>query len=472
MKQKKYMEINNTNDVIKFFNICINNVCKYNFLCLKALNQEKKEIELDLSETTRAWLSSRHKAYATCRLETINNNFSEMKRLKEIIVKPLQENKTLLWKTYLECKPNTTETFEDVFSDLVFNSDDNLNEEYYNFINGNVENISAKHAEMFGYLRDYSVYYDALSKLEMLEQIHSVACDRLTDSGYNTIFAPINTTEDVKAVSANTLITFKELTNLYVKDVKKTLSQIQAEAYKAYKKVRKNPEDKASSDILDETSSYIRLLNDRLDASNYLGRKLDVLLERLEASNTTPLGLDGKIIAAVADFGYGVAGNKVLTDAAKNFRVENVYAHNSELSEILATAIEFPNFAPFLQKLAAETDLHTELSAQSFEFSKKVIESLTEENNPNVEFLNDDNEVKKKLAFITPYGRVWFDGKVLHSFENDKTFSVSSLNNYTVNEETGEFVKAEPVSVPLNMENNNKKENAGVIENQKAMSRK
>ena len=47
MKQKKYMEINNTNDVIKFFNICINNVCKYNFLCLKALNQEKKEIELD-----------------------------------------------------------------------------------------------------------------------------------------------------------------------------------------------------------------------------------------------------------------------------------------------------------------------------------------------------------------------------------------------------------------------------------------
>ncbi len=303
MKQKKYMEINNTNDVIKFFNICINNVCKYNFLCLKALNQEKKEIELDLSETTRAWLSSRHKAYATCRLETINNNFSEMKRLKEIIVKPLQENKALLWKTYLECKPNTTETFDDVFSDLVFNSDDNLNEEYYNFINENVENISAKHAEMFGYLRDYSVYYDALSKLEMLEQIHSVACDRLTDSGYNTIFAPINTTEDVKAVSANTLITFKELTNLYVKDVKKTLSQIQAEAYKAYKKVRKNPEDKASSDILDETSSYIRLLNDRLDASNYLGRKLDVLLERLEASNTTPLGLDGKIIAAVADFG-------------------------------------------------------------------------------------------------------------------------------------------------------------------------
>ncbi len=88
MKQKKYMEINNTNDVIKFFNICINNVCKYNFLCLKALNQEKKEIELDLSETTRAWLSSRHKAYATCRLETINNNFSEMKRLKEIIVQP------------------------------------------------------------------------------------------------------------------------------------------------------------------------------------------------------------------------------------------------------------------------------------------------------------------------------------------------------------------------------------------------
>ena len=347
-----------------------------------------------------------------------------------------------------------------------------MNEEYYNFINENVENISDKHAEMFGYLRDYSVYYDALSKLEMLEQIHSVACDRLTDSGYNTIFAPINTTEDVKAVSANTLITFKELTNLYVKDVKKTLSQIQTEAYKAYKKVRKNPEDKASSDILDETSSYIRLLNDRLDASNYLGRKLDVLLERLEASNTTPLGLDGKIIAAVADFGYGVAGNKVLTDAAKNFRVENVYAHNSELSEILATAIEFPNFAPFLQKLAAETDLHTELSAQSFEFSKKVIESLTEENNPNVEFLNDDNEVKKKLAFITPYDRVWFDGKVLHSFENDKTFSVSSLNNYTVNEETGEFVKAEPVSVPLNMENNNKKENAGVIENQKAMSRK
>ena len=34
MKQKKYMEINNTNDVIKFFNICINNVCKYNFFFL------------------------------------------------------------------------------------------------------------------------------------------------------------------------------------------------------------------------------------------------------------------------------------------------------------------------------------------------------------------------------------------------------------------------------------------------------
>lgn len=447
MKQGKVMEIRTSADAIKFYNMCINNICKYNYLCLRALSQERKEIDLDLSPATSAWLSSRHNAYATSRAEQIEHNRSQMRNVEKQFTEPLQTSREELWKAYLEYNPQTKETFEQAFEDFVF-SDDNLNEEYYNYLNNTDENATFEHEKLFVNLKNYTAYYGAVSKLKKLQQIHDVVCDRLTTDGYNTVYGPINSTEDVKAVSAETLIKFKELNNQFIREARKTLKPLEAESYRAYKKVRKNANDSENAQILDEVSSYIRALNNKLEVAYALEDSLVVLLDRLEASNTSPLALDGKIVEFAADFGFGVHNHKELTDTRKNFRVEHVNAHNSEIAEILQNAIELPVFAPLLQKLAHETDLHTELSAESFEYTKQVLDYLTEAENPDANMLNTEDDVKKRMVFLTPYGSVWFDGKVLHSFEDPtKTFSVASLENYTVNEETGEFLKVEPVKV-------------------------
>lgn len=445
MKQGKVMEIRTSADAIKFYNTCINNICKYNYLCLRALSQEKKEIELDLSPATSAWLTSRHRAYAAGRLEAIEHNNGEMKKIEKQFTEPLAKSKADLWAAYLEYKPDTQETFDDVFEDFVFNNDD-LNEEYYNYLNNTDENKTFKHEKLFVNLKNYTAYYSAVSKLKMLQQVYNVVCERLTDGGYNTVYAPINSTDDVKAISAETLISFKQLNNQFISEVRKTLKPLEAESYKAYKKVRKNPNDTESAETLDEVSGYIRALNGKLEVAYALEDSLIVLLDRLEASNTSPLGLDAKIVALAADFGFGVTNNKVLTETGKKFVVEHVNAHNSEIADVLTNAIELPAFAPLLQKLAHETDLHTELSAESFEYTKQVLDYLTEDENPDVKVVNNTDDAKKRMVFVTPYGKVWFDGKVLHSFEDpSKTYTVSSLNNYTVNEETGEFLKVELV---------------------------
>lgn len=463
--KKSDMSIVTSADAIKFYKRCINLVCSYNFLCLRALSQERKESELEVSETTREWLSKRHEVFADSRVTTIEHLRSQFPTVNDLFLNPRDNAKQTLWKEWLKANPDENRTFEECFENYLFD-DDNLNLEYYNYLSTKSgvpaeditpdEPIEVKYTKLsdlekikiFESLQAFTVYDSVIKDLGSMQQIFDTVCDRLTNSGYNTIFGPlgnINSTDDVKAISAETIICFNEILNQYLLEASKVKKQLEIEYYKKCKQLKKDPQNSSLQADLSEVVGRLEFLDDKLKTAITLDGNIATLLDRLEAYNTSPFTIGDKIIESLTDFAFGVSGTPQLKKIKKEFSVDGVNAHKSELADITMQAIEFPVLTPLIQKLCFETGLKTEVNEESFEYIKQLLDFLTEENNPNIDLLNTVDEVKQTMVFSTPYGKVWFDGKVLHEIDDhQKTHTVASLKNFEFDEEKGEFVKIAP----------------------------
>ena len=132
----------NQKDIFESLNSIINTTYNLNNKCLTVLDQLKKADDFNISYITKNWLENKHEIYAETRDEVNAQNYENITVNIDKIKKEIQGLKDKIVEMYAKINPNSTKTFEQLFSSA-----------------GIVDEVSVKTVNVDGKVKDMGYHY-------------------------------------------------------------------------------------------------------------------------------------------------------------------------------------------------------------------------------------------------------------------------------------------------------------------------
>lgn len=440
----------NQKDVFESLNSIINITYNLNNKCLTVLDQLKKADDFNISYRTKEWLENKHEIYAETRDEVNAQNYKNITVNIDTIKKEIQGLKDKIVEMYAKINPNSTKTFEQLFSNagIVDEILQKENDENYENLLSDKE---AKNEEFWNLVAEYyeheafSVRY--MEFVDMFETIRSL----VTYDGYKTWFTG-KMPETICEIDENTINELANFVDGLKLNFKGDILKTGAKLNKILKQLEKAPENEELLNRFAELDNEYKTLILFEQTYVLLTKNVNVLIERFRSANTTGFSLSNEIFESLVDFGLNVP--KEIRKFRDSVKVPTVFAGKCEIVDIIHLIKDFNNSASLMQKLGYIAQATTTIPMDNFEESKLMIEELIEntqnlglaerfkKSKQNVETEkqnNEDNEIKKHLMFETPFGVLWCDGKQLINSKTGEIVDVNRINNTHYNPEKNVF---------------------------------
>lgn len=441
----------NQKDVFESLNSIINITYSLNNKCLTILDQLKKADDFNISYITKEWLENKREIYAESRDEVNAQNYENITVNIDTIKKEIQGLKDKIVEMYAKINPNSTKTFEQLFSSagIVDEALQKENDENYEIL---MNNEKIKNEEFWSLVAEYyeleafSVRY--MEFVDMFETIRSL----VTYDGYKTWFTG-KIPETICEIDENTINELEHFVSELKFNFKGDILKTGAKLNKILKQIEKTPENEELLNRFAELDNEYKTLILFEQTYALLTKNVNVLVERFKSANTTGFSLSNEIFESLVDFGLNVP--KEIRKFRDSTKVQTVFAGKSEIVDIIHLIKDFNNSASLMQKLGYIAQATTTIPMDNFEESKLIIEELIA-NTQNSETLaerlkkskqnaetekqnNEDNEIKKHLMFETPFGVLWCDGKQLINSKTGEIVDVNRINNTHYNPEKNVF---------------------------------
>ena len=438
-------------DVFESLNSIINTTYNLNNKCLTVLDQLKKADDFNISYRTKEWLENKHEIYAETRDEVNAQNYENITINIDTIKKEIQGLKDKIVEMYAKINPNSTKTFEQLFSSagIVDEALQKENDENYEIL---MNNEKIKNEEFWSLVAEYyeleafSVRY--MEFVDMFETIRSL----VTYDGYKTWFTG-KIPETICEIDENTINELADFVDGLKLNFKGDILKTGAKLNKILKQIEKTPENEELLNRFAELDNEYKTLILFEQTYALLTKNVNVLVERFKSANTTGFSLSNEIFESLVDFGLNVP--KEIRKFRDSTKVQTVFAGKCEIVDIIHLIKDFNNSASLMQKLGYIAQATTTIPMENFEESKLIIEELIA-NTQNSETLaerlekskqnaetekqnNEDNEIKKHLMFETPFGVLWCDGKQLINSKTGEIVDVNRINNTHYNPEKKVF---------------------------------
>lgn len=440
----------NQKDIFESLNSIINTTYNLNNKCLTVLDQLKKADDFNISYRTKEWLENKHEIYAETRDEVNAQNYENITVNIDTIKKEIQGLKDKIVEMYAKINPNSTKTFEQLFSNagIVDEVLQKENDENYENLLSDKE---AKNEEFWNLVAEYyeheafSVRY--MEFVDMFETIRSL----VTYDGYKTWFTG-KMPETICEIDENTINELANFVDGLKLNFKGDILKTGAKLNKILKQLEKAPENEELLNRFAELDNEYKTLILFEQTYALLTKNVNVLIERFRSANTTGFSLSNEIFESLVDFGLNVP--KEIRKFRDSVKVPTVFAGKCEIVDIIHLIKDFNNSASLMQKLGYIAQATTTIPMDNFEESKLMIEELIEntqnlglaerfkKSKQNVETEkqnNENNEVKKHLMFETPFGVLWCDGKQLINSKTGEIVDVNRINNTHYNPEKKVF---------------------------------
>ena len=441
----------NQKDVFESLNSIINITYSLNNKCLTVLDQLKKADDFNISYRTKEWLENKHEIYAETRDEVNAQNYENITVNIDTIKKEIQGLKDKIVEMYAKINPNSTKTFEQLFSNagIVDEVLQKENDENYEIL---MNNEKIKNEEFWSLVAEYyeleafSVRY--MEFVDMFETIRSL----VTYDGYKTWFTG-KIPETICEIDENTINELEHFVSELKFNFKGDILKTGAKLNKILKQIEKTPENEELLNRFAELDNEYKTLILFEQTYALLTKNVNVLVERFKSANTTGFSLSNEIFYCLLDFGLNVP--KEIRKFRDSTKVQTVFAGKCEIVDIIHLIKDFNNSASLMQKLGYIAQATTTIPMDNFEESKLIIEELianTQNSEPLAERLkkskqnaetekqnNEDNEIKKHLMFETPFGVLWCDGKQLINSKTGEIVDVNRINNTHYNPEKKVF---------------------------------
>ncbi len=440
----------NQKDIFESLNSIINTTYNLNNKCLTVLDQLKKADDFNISYKTKEWLENKHEIYAETRDEVNAQNYENITVNIDTIKKEIQGLKDKIVEMYAKINPNSTKTFEQLFSNagIVDEVLQKENDENYENLLSDKE---AKNEEFWNLVAEYyeheafSVRY--MEFVDMFETIRSL----VTYDGYKTWFTG-KMPETICEIDENTINELANFVDGLKLNFKGDILKTGAKLNKILKQLEKAPENEELLNRFAELDNEYKTLILFEQTYALLTKNVNVLIERFRSANTTGFSLSNEIFESLVDFGLNVP--KEIRKFRDSVKVPTVFAGKCEIVDIIHLIKDFNNSASLMQKLGYIAQATTTIPMDNFEESKLMIEELIEntqnlglaerfkKSKQNVETEkqnNENNEVKKHLMFETPFGVLWCDGKQLINSKTGEIVDVNRINNTHYNPEKNVF---------------------------------
>ena len=440
----------NQKDIFESLNSIINTTYNLNNKCLTVLDQLKKADDFNISYITKNWLENKREIYAESRDEVNAQNYENITINIDTIKKEIQGLKDKIVEMYAKINPNSTKTFEQLFSNagIVDEVLQKENDENYENLLSDKE---AKNEEFWNLVAEYyeheafSVRY--MEFVDMFETIRSL----VTYDGYKTWFTG-KIPETICEIDENTINELANFVDGLKLNFKGDILKTGAKLNKILKQLEKAPENEELLNRFAELDNEYKTLILFEQTYALLTKNVNVLIERFRSANTTGFSLSNEIFETLVDFGLNVP--KEIRKFRDSVKVPTVFAGKCEIVDIIHLIKDFNNSASLMQKLGYIAQATTTIPMDNFEESKLMIEELIEntqnlglaerfkKSKQNVETEkqnNENNEVKKHLMFETPFGVLWCDGKQLINSKTGEIVDVNRINNTHYNPEKKVF---------------------------------
>lgn len=440
----------NQKDVFESLNSIINITYSLNNKCLTILDQLKKADDFNISYITKEWLENKREIYAESRDEVNAQNYENITVNIDTIKKEIQGLKDKIVEMYAKINPNSTKTFEQLFSSagIVDEALQKENDENYEIL---MNNEKIKNEEFWSLVAEYyeleafSVRY--MEFVDMFETIRSL----VTYDGYKTWFTG-KIPETICEIDENTINELADFVDGLKLNFKGDILKTGAKLNKILKQLEKAPENEELLNRFAELDNEYKTLILFEQTYALLTKNVNVLIERFRSANTTGFSLSNEIFESLVDFGLNVP--KEIRKFRDSVKVPTVFAGKCEIVDIIHLIKDFNNSASLMQKLGYIAQATTTIPMDNFEESKLMIEELIEntqnlglaerfkKSKQNVETEkqnNENNEVKKHLMFETPFGVLWCDGKQLINSKTGEIVDVNRINNTHYNPEKNVF---------------------------------
>lgn len=440
----------NQKDVFESLNSIINITYSLNNKCLTILDQLKKADDFNISYITKNWLENKREIYAESRDEVNAQNYENITVNIDKIKKEIQGLKDKIVEMYAKINPNSTKTFEQLFSSagIVDEALQKENDENYEILMNNEE---IKNEEFWSLVAEYyeleafSVRY--MEFVDMFETIRSL----VTYDGYKTWFTG-KIPETICEIDENTINELEHFVSELKFNFKGDILKTGAKLNKILKQIEKTPENEELLNRFAELDNEYKTLILFEQTYALLTKNVNVLVERFRSANTTGFSLSNEIFESLVDFGLNVP--KEIRKFRDSTKVQTVFAGKSEIVDIIHLIKDFNNSASLMQKLGYIAQATTTIPMENFEESKLMIEELivntqnlglaerlkkSKQNAETEKQNNEDNEIKKHLMFETPFGVLWCDGKQLINSKTGEIVDVNRINNTHYNPEKNVF---------------------------------
>ncbi len=440
----------NQKDVFESLNSIINITYSLNNKCLTILDQLKKADDFNISYITKNWLENKREIYAESRDEVNAQNYENITVNIDTIKKEIQGLKDKIVEMYAKINPNSTKTFEQLFSSagIVDEVLQKENDENYEIL---MNNEKIKNEEFWSLVAEYyeleafSVRY--MEFVDMFETIRSL----VTYDGYKTWFTG-KIPETICEIDENTIDELANFVDGLKLNFKGDILKTGAKLNKILKQIEKTPENEELLNRFAELDNEYKTLILFEQTYALLTKNVNVLVERFRSANTTGFSLSNEIFESLVDFGLNVP--KEIRKFRDSTKVQTVFAGKSEIVDIIHLIKDFNNSASLMQKLGYIAQATTTIPMENFEESKLMIEELivntqnlglaerlkkSKQNAETEKQNNEDNEIKKHLMFETPFGVLWCDGKQLINSKTGEIVDVNRINNTHYNPEKNVF---------------------------------
>lgn len=466
-------------------NRIINSLCSYNAMCFRSLEQTRKtSFEKNVSSVTAEWLSSKHKAFASGRmnyiydvylkvfgeeelkskfglpaiyyLKEIKKNGSKVNIEKPAIVKcdeKIAELEKEICTGYLKVFPKSNKTFNQLINDdaaIIDKEFAKIITDCNDLLNKGVKKQNIPNIEL---LDSYNLYCSFFrSKFVIIDsmKIFDFYKEDLTSDGMAHLYTFKNESPEIKQLSFDILVELKYSIDKIVKQIPKQKIQQGIVVNKLLKQLKKQPDNQELINSYNEENNAYSVYDERISDANILKIYVDAFCNRFDASNTPKTGISDAITETLLDLSFGVSGDyKKLCEPKYN---ETVYVSNSEVDSVISLLVNFPDLVDLMQQLCFETKNVKEFELVDLNYSKYIIGVLQEihkdkvefnkQNNPNatdeqLRVMSTNPEIAKYLVFKTPLGKVWCNGENCINCETNEVVKLEDLEKYFYNEEDG-----------------------------------
>lgn len=459
MKEKKETIYEHLNDYL-------NTAYHANYRVQCVLEQMRRADQFNVSQITEDWFRSKHDSFAEHRWGIVSANSAGLEKEVEYYDNELIKAKNSLvseMRRYFADK-----NFEEVFvEDGII--DPEVYALYEKQANGEIILPDGTGADL-GLVERFHAYVKSLGSAKIarsVEKVHDRIVEDVDARGYMHLLSMRNESADVKIIDESFVTELSDFAKLLGPTYKRELVKSQIELNKLLKKFKKDPTNVELASRIDGAEYAIAFCNDVLSRTTYLEFVARILSSRMEAVNSRKYSLSDKIVEGVADFGFMVPSE--VKGEENRPKYTTMYMGKTEIENLISTTKEFAEAGNFTQYLSSKLGVPTVLEAHEYELSKLTMEMLKNIHSDNVAALlakaketgetvtaqeaklfATKPEIAKYLQFVTPLGKVWFDGENGIDVETGKVVPFTEICKYVVNPQDGNlyYLKTEETITP------------------------